>query len=87
MTAIPEVDAFVRQLRAHYRACGLADADEQADDYAARIAGMYRATIGYPPSAEHFARVLEVHRREDLSFEEKREQLAVLFANTGAARH
>ncbi len=30
MTMYPEVDTFVQELRAHYHACGLPDADLQA---------------------------------------------------------
>lgn len=83
----PEVEKFTAELRAHYRAVGLPDADERAAAYAASIEGMHRATVGNPPGAEHFARVLEVHRRTDLSFQEKREQLSALFANTCQVQH
>jgi hypothetical protein len=83
----PEIEKFTAELRAHYRAVGLCDAHQQADNYAKSIEGMYRATIGNPPGAEHFEHVLAIHRRGDLSFEEKRRQLSAAFKNTDSVQH
>ncbi len=83
----PEIDSFVVQLRSHYRARGMPDADEAADYYAAAVEGMYRASIGNPPGAEHFERVLALHRRADLAFEEKRVLLSEAFKNSTPVKY
>jgi len=51
LTVFPEIDSFVDELRAHFHAVGLPNADEAAADYRNAIAGMYRATIGNPPGS------------------------------------
>jgi hypothetical protein len=83
----PAIDSFVAELRAHYRAVGVADADIAADYYAAALEGMWRATSNNLPDAERFERVLEIHRRTDLTFDEKREQLSAAFTSRRPETH
>jgi hypothetical protein len=71
----PEIETFVAQLRDHYHAVGLADADVQADRYAASIAGMYQLRGESPEATAHFASLLELHRA-DLPFLEKRARIS-----------
>jgi hypothetical protein len=66
---------FVEQLRAHYHAVGLVDADKRANDYAAAIAGMYRLRGESAETTAHFENLLELHRA-DLPFLEKRARIS-----------
>jgi hypothetical protein len=66
---------FVEQLRAHYHAVGLVDADNRANDYAAAIAGMSRLRGESAEATAHFASLLELHRA-DLPFLEKRARIS-----------
>jgi hypothetical protein len=85
---LPELDKVVEELRAHYHACGLLNADDLADNYARAVNGMFLKSIApgaLPAIVEHFERLRQIHRL-DIPFEERRALVTEHLGTANAAR-